>query len=528
MINVLLIFLLPGLQLACCALGLSQLTADKKGKGAIHMELACQAPVSNEMVGALDEPHDPIYKDYFSPMEEIWVALESNKHDIEARKARIYVIKHNNTNPLQNGEKLEDVSGGSEEVLLQPERTHAVFKRVWCKPGIREEGYDVVIDFKNSSGQYGTYDEGLDILDSGKKGGFYVPKKWVCLESVSFNHSKNSINSDAITIRISSEMNVRTPEWTRGRHADPAAYIANSPVTLKPVFKAASGISSVQIKAYKNSGDLSDSKKQKILFYTNGESYPSYLDLYLDTPKSIKSFYQAWQWYLCRVNNDNSKEEIHIATTVNKVYIVLAVPQGPWTTGEETAPWARVLDIATRIAADEDSPESAAGKINRFLYEAVGASYYRNSTRYSTNKKSSVFSNFKLTAFLDNIPNVNRVNCYDMAKALVIFSNALGCNLNLRYCRNFGALNCVKPVGINDWKCSLFFYNHAFAAHGHNVFDASIKMDTWGDQGKPPFRETWLINIPWWRYKEIVLKKSSIPESYYPKIVLFEIKDSKK
>lgn len=497
--------------------------AGRAGNNDIIRPLACQAPPISPGTGMLAEPHPPVYKDYFAPIEDVWAAVNLPGLNYTDKTARLYVIPGSPGKELADKALLNDVSGGYEEVIIQPGCGNILYTRLWHKPVIREQGYDVVLDFP----PFGIYNRGRDILDTGDAGGFHVPEKWVCLESVSFNHSRNSIYSDAITIRRSGEMNVQVPEWTMGKQASPAAYIANSRVTLKPVFKAAPGISSVQIKAYKNSGGFVDLKERKILFYNNGESYPSYLDVYFDTPERIKSFYQAWDWYLYRVNNDNSKEESHIVTTVNKVYIVLAVPQGPWTTGEKTAPWARVLDISTRIAENESSAEGAAGKINRFLYEAVGASYDRDNKRYSTDGESSVYSNFKLTAFLDNIPHVNGVNCYDMAKALVIFSNALGCCLDLRYCRNFGALNCVKPVGINDWDCSIYFYNHAFAAHGYKIFDASIKIDTWGDRAKPPFRETWMTNIPWWIYTEALVKKKPRSQPLYPEIVSFEIEDSK-
>ncbi len=535
----------------------------KKYSGDIIQELACQAPPHSLCRGNLEQPHRAIYKDYFSPIEEVWVAFETlnpTPAQREAKKVRIYVIQHQAGSPLKDGDQLQDVSGGYEEVLLQPDLAHAVFTRVWCNPKIREEGYDVVIDFKNSRGIFGTYDKGLDILDNGmKKGcegrikgkhrvncfevdhmGFYVPEKWVCLESVTFNYT-NALISDAITMKD----NLRPEEWRRGEKSFPATYVKNSPITLKPKFIASKEIKEARFEAYTNYGNLGNVIKRDIYFNNQQEKKPDnrtcpivynvscyheskkgqLLQVRHNTPDRIQSFYQQWDWYLNGIESPYD-EEIHIGSTINKIYIVLSAPQYPWTSSGDSAPWPDVLDLFCQVAYDESEPESAAEKITQFLYEGVGAIYDRSAYPYS--KRNDPYSDFLVKKFFDKIPEVGKLNCYDMGKALVTFGNILGCNLTLRYCKPFGQLNCVRPVG-SCWMCEMCgqcndcFKNHAFTSIGDNVFDASLKADSWGNPALPPYRDAWMINITWCEYKEMVVKKECWPRIPYPQIVLFKL-----
>lgn len=516
-------------------------------KEPIIMDLACQAPPQFHQKGTLAIPYRPMYKDYFAPKEEIWVAADPTNLNYSDKTARIYVTEHRQEWVDEAPLKAScDVSGGYEEILLQPVCTYVFYTRVWSNPrgdpGNDKKEYDVVVDFK----PFGIYNKGRDILDTGENGGFYVPKQWVCLETVSFDHHKTSICLDAITIRRSINVIVHVPEWRRGCIPYRAAYIAGSRIALKPQFTAKKDVSSAYIKGRTCSGNLANFKKMKVLF-DKGQSYPCYFEPHQAAPGRIQSFYQEWEWYLCGLNN-KKKEEIHIATTLNKIYIVFAVPQYPWTIcspcpdrkapdgttaspcpDEKMMPWTKVLDLSTQVAFNAATPEAAAGKITRFLYKDVGASYEKDAHQYSpTNGDSSVWADFKLAFFLEKIPHVGKVNCYDMGKTLVILSNALGCGLDLRYCRSFGDLNWVLPVGKNDWDYNLHFANHAFATLDDRVFDASIKVSTWSNPDKLSHLADWLINIAWDRYKKMVVKQESETQPGYPHMVIFKIKDESK
>lgn len=518
----------------------------------IIQELACQAPPHILMYGNLDKPRAAIYKDYFSQVEEIWVALDTlnpTPAQRKARKVRIYVIKHQEGRTLKEGGKLRDESGGYEEVLLQPQCARAVFTRVWCKPGIREAEFDVVIDFNCN----GRYDKGVDILDNGEKmvkgekvkgiyevevikkvngiekkvtkkvehGGFYIPQDWVCLDSVTFDHTKNSICCDAITIRKNLEEKVRVPkcEWKRGKRSFPAAYVRNSSFTVLPKFISTKTVKRAVIKVYCTSGNFVDLKEMDIPLDAD-----FLFEALQNTPNKIQSFYLKWEWYLRCIKKKNGecqcfKEDRLIATTINKIFIVLDVPQCPWTITGDTTPWTDVLDLTSQVAYGESRSEDAAKKITKFLYKEIGGCYEKRK-RYTMSD-----GDFCLKKFLKNIPHVGKANCYDMGRALVTFSNVLGCGLDLWFLGSSFTSNCIKPMG-KDWECdekSCEFDNHAFAVLGDRVFDAALKVDSWGDPTEKRYRAAWLINIPWADYKKMLIKKSDHKENLYPSIVKFKI-----
>ncbi len=519
----------------------------------IIQELACQAPPHILKFGNLDKPHATKYKDYFSPIEEIWVALETlnpTPAQRKARKVRIYVIKHQEEKIYNDGEPLRDESGGYEEVLLQPQCARAVFTRVWCNPGIRKGEFDVVIDFNCN----GCYDKGVDILDNGEKivkgrkvkgiyevevikkvngiekkvtkkvehGGFYIPQDWVCLDSVTFDHTKNSICCDAITIRKNMEERVRFPkcEWKRGKRSFPAAYVRNSSFSVLPKFISEKTVERVVIKVYCTSGNYVDLKEMNIRLDTD-----CLFMALQNTPDKIQSFYLKWEWYLRGIKKNGGsqmqmfKKARLIATTINKIFIILDVPQCPWTVTGDTTPWTDVLDLSTQVAYGESRSEDAAKKITKFLYEEIGGCYYTRK-RYTTRK-----GKFCLKKFLKNIPHVGKANCEDMGRALVTFSNVLGCGLDLwEFVSSFNS-NCIKPMGGVFWQCDCAFDYHAFAVLGDRVFDAAFKVDSWGDPTEEPYREAWLINIPWADYKKMVIKKTDndCKENLYPWIVKFMI-----
>jgi hypothetical protein len=482
----------------------------------IIRQLTCQMPPRIPEFGNLDKPRAAVYKDYFSPMEQVWVALETRNPTTEqrdARKARIYVLEHQAGKIYNDGEPLCDESGGYEEVLLQPQCARAVFTPVWCKPSIPEtqdKMYDVVIDFNCN----GFYDKGLDILDTGDKGGFYVPKRWVCLESLSLNHTKNAVCSDAVTIRYRLNKKLRIPEWVKGRRSFPAAYVKDSRIAVLPGFISSAHITTATLKAYAVSGSLGDIivaqtylNPQTSSPGINTSSRHNFFQVVTNTPGKINSFYQQWEWYLMGINNDSYNEEIHIGTTINKIYIILDVPQSPWTLAGDTAPWSDILDLCCQVAHNESEPEAAAQRIVQFLYGEVGARYEKKDAPYS--KENNAHSDFQLTQFHNSIPTVKPFNCYDMGKALVTYGNVLGCNLTLRYCKPFGHLNCIEPVG-KSRDCTMHFRNHAFASIGDNIFDASLKVNSRGNPDQKTYRADWMIDIPWFQYKEIVAKKMCV------------------
>jgi hypothetical protein len=514
----------------------------------IEAKIACQAP-PQDLSGMVIGAPIPTYKDVFSANEQVWAAVSPyiGGRNYVDKEARLYVVYHKQKSHWLDGTSLSDVSGGYEAVTIKAGGARFNYTRIWNSPSISEKGYDVVVDFA----PFGIYDRGQDIVDRLNKKGFHVPELWVCLESVSFNHDPDSTTSDALNIRMNYTEDVHVPEWKKAQKSYPAAYIKKSKITVKAIFSAAPGVTSARIKAVTRRGWLKNILPETVLF-NNGTSCPVYFEVASYTPTRIKSFIQEWRWY-CYDINGSWFSKIHLGNSENKIFVVLEQPQAPWTTTGQTEPWVDALEISCWWAWGTKTPEDAAAKITRQLYKNIGG-LYDNEWGMPYYPYSYDFSQFALTDFLENIPNVGLVNCYDMGKSLVTISNALGCGLSYRYCYPFGHLNCIygigrswtnnpfhantdplyhfvpDPVVPGDWSWNdgrSFFVNHAFGSIGENIFDATLTVDTDEDPDDGPiYKTTWMINVPWEIYKDNVVDDYPIFDwgnTGYPEIMSFDI-----
>ena len=339
-------------------------------------------------------------------------------------------------------------------------------------------------------------------------GYIFGDKPSIDLESITFNHN-HIINAgpdglgydDAIDIRMNYTDPVRVPEWKKGRENQyPAAYKINRCITVEATFsKTSTELTSVEIWAETSTRDGLGNLKKETVFFENGTAKPVYFKMYGTTPKKVTKFKQEWEWYYRSTNGTNSPK-VKIGISKNLVYIIVSDPQSPWENDDETVPWADVLDYSCKWAEGATTQICAATKITRSLYDELGGSYQRF-PRYTHNKHAS----FNLSGFLRSIPSyygIEEVNCFDMAKALIFFSNAIGCKLSYKVYKPFGdTLNCIKPIGLPR-KCTEYFEMHAIARLGDKIFDATIKAYCcdW---------EEWLVNTEWERYKEMVIKRGN-------------------
>jgi hypothetical protein len=509
----------------------------------VEAELACQAPPRDSSTGTVIGAPNPVYKDNFGANEEVWLAVDpyTAGQDYSNQAARLYVVYHQAEANWLDGATLTDVSGGYETVTVQPGSANVNYTRIWSSPTVREDGYDVVVDFE----PFGIYDKGQDIIDSLDARGFVVPTLWVCLESISFDHDSSSNNADAMSIRMNRAEDVSVPEWVKAEESYPAAYIKNKTITVKAVFSAAAGVSGANIRAAAQSGYLGDVVQTAVSF-SSGTSGTVSFQISANTPEAVRNFFQVWRWYCGNVNGSGSPE-VHLADSSNKIFIVLAQPQTPWSTTGPREPWADAIEKACTWASGETTPEGAADKIARELFLNTGGLYdtYSGAPAYTNNGGTG---GFNLTAFLANIPDIGVVNCYDMGKSLVTFANAAGCGLSYRYSGPFGYLNCIyaigrgwtnnpfcanpaydpNPIVPEDWSSAdgrSGFGNHAFGSIVDNIFDACLTVDTDSnpDYG-PPFTETWMLDEPWTGYKVKVVDDIPAYNTAYPTTYTFNIK----
>lgn len=476
-------------------------------RGDIIRQLVCQMPSEESSTGTIINASNPIYRDCFSPKEAVWAAVNLNDfgENYERKNARLYVVFHKDEWPDKS--LLKSVPGCEYKTIAVPTGCkNMIYVPVWKNPGTREEGYDVVVDFA----PFGCYNKGRDILDGGTVTGFYVPEEWVCLEEIYFNFDDRRHCCDAMNIRKNREMDVHVPEWKRGEASYPAAFLKNRFITVKAVFSAAPCITKVHVYANTTHGDLGNIIQSTVEFGEDARPKVTF-SVSGTTPNDIRMFYQQWQWYYRDVNLITTPE-VQIGSSRNKIFIVLSHPQCPWTINGQTEPWTDVLDQVCRQADKETTTEGAAEKITYYLYRDVGGSYDDSAKKHHYTG-SSTTGDFYLTDFLDNIPHVNLVNCHDMGKALVTFSNILGCNLSYRRSYPFGdILYCVKLIG-KEWACNEYFDNHAFASIGDEISDASLCVDSSRRPGTSPHVETSIINILWDDYKDKVVKEG---ETGYP------------
>jgi hypothetical protein len=482
-------------------------------------QLACQAPPRDATTGKLIDAANPIFRDTFSPREEVWVALDVNMFK-KKKEARLYVIQ-NTVADLPDKHPLVDVTCKVEEIKIDPIPGRSegfIYIPVWNHPRFYQDGYDVVIDFK----PFGDYDVGQDIVDGlHPEGyldvkGFHVPEYWVCLESISLNHMPICSYCDAINIRQNWNKDIRPPEWEKSGESYPAAYIKNTCITVKTVFSASTNLNKADIGACRCLGRLGDLREEEVKFNECHDDYKSgsmIFLVYFPTPTEITSFYQEWKWYF---KYPETEDVFSIGRSKNKIFVILKEPNSPWKTIGKSRPWTEVLDLACTWAHGETTPEGAAAKIAYYLYNHIGAEYLRGN--YS---ESPMGGGFELTKFLKDIPNVKHVNCVDMAKALVTFSNVLGCGTDYRYCDPFGtSLKCIRAVG-NSRNFDDFNY-HTFARIGNKIFDPTFYYVS-GSTDCPPLSHSFqiLADIPWEKYKEKIVKEGTVscPKKYDFKIV---------
>ncbi|MCP4664439.1 MAG: hypothetical protein GY856_54340 [bacterium] len=476
----------------------------------IATELACQAPPHDLATGAVHGAPNPIYKDVFAPVEEVWVAVNpwAGGESHAGMAARLYVVDHQTEADWSDGEPLADVSDdGYEEVTIQPGCANVNYTRVWTSPAIREDGYDVVVDFE----PFDVYDRGQDFIDHLDAKGFVVPALWVALDSLTFNHDDASSASDGINLRKSNSEAVVVPEWQRNLEAHPAAYVTNRTVTVEAHFSAAPGVTSAKLRAAVDYGALEALAPTTVSFPASG---PVTFQVSGPTPEAIRRFYQKWLWYVEDVNGSGSAEVL-IGGTRNRIYTVLAPPQDPWTTTGQTRPWTEALDRACVWAAGETTATGAAGEVARHLYADTGGLYV-----YGSSYTSAWSGIFHLTNFLTAIPHIGEVNCYDMGKSVTIFANLLGAGLDYRYSSPFGSLHCEKAIGRN-WYCGEAFSNHGFGSMDGRVVDACLTVDGDADPDAFPHAETWMLDVPWSDYKSAVVEDPGVPGD--PVIYSFDI-----
>lgn len=354
----------------------------------------------------------------------------------------------------------------------------------------------------------------------------------VSLESISFNHGPDCDCFGAINIGMNLKKKVRIPEWKKGKESYPAAYLIDENIIIKAVFSASPEISSASIKAKTKSGQLGDCES-KVVSFIKGKSKTVCFRVSKKTPNMITNFEQEWDWYCTDISNGTGSGEVKFGSSINKIYILLEEPiSPPWETEGENIPWADVLDYACKWAEGATDQVTAASKITHALYEKTGG-YYQKVSRYTPNLIEN--SNFDVERFIEGISSlsgVGAINCYDMAKALVVFANSLGCNVSYEMAKDIDGdySKCIKPVGLSNYclepvnsnakcfksvglsyYCCEYFENHAYGLLGDKVFDPTFILYKAG-------QEIWLTDMSYQNYLDNILFEGEAPSKLRERI----------
>jgi len=230
----------------------------------------------------------------------------------------------------------------------------------------------------------------------------------------------------------------------------------------------------------------------------------------------------------------------------SRLYVVVDTPLAP-----QAQPWVELLDHACDIADGAGSNVEAMDDIwsdfwdnSAKVYDSIaGLPFYTHGG--SGAKREGTFA---LRHWLNEYGSTVTANCYDMAKAMVTYGNALGCDVEYKFVSKFGYVNCIKPIGcgwtnnpfynsgypinsnaIVDGNWSVLngrsaFGDHAFATLSSNskIYDASIcQVDEDSNPDDPPHNahnldgdDTWNSNYKSKVIDDIPYTSTTLPIEY--------------
>jgi hypothetical protein len=343
---------------------------------------------------------------------------------------------------------------------------------------------------------------------------------------IKFNHDDPSPGHyAAINIKEDATHSISAPEWVKGGQNKPAAYLVNlNNIDIKARFGISPQVGpQTTILAQCSPGGALIGNLGEVSGITFNSGTSGYIR-FTGTHQIYSNIYKEtiqWQWKVKDFGNGSYHRQFNINTSgPHTIYVILDTPQPP-----QSEPWVGVLDISCQVASGRAVKDGAMFEIWDYLYFDSGGVYdtYMGQSHYY----SQYTGKFTLTQFLTALYNssIGTVNCYDMGKSMVIFSNALGCGAVCKYVDPFGYLNCIKPIGCG-WTNNPFYGNttqwdyrpivekdkglidhrSAFGNHMFStsidgiIYDASggmVDIDSVPDYG-PPFISRYLDGLDNW------------------------------
>jgi hypothetical protein len=338
------------------------------------------------------------------------------------------------------------------------------------------------------------------------------------LTTITFNHDPSSTSNSAMNVRRNKDFEIPIPEHDRANPRTPressAAYAiaetAETTVFIRVTFRIPSP-SNPTYEVQATGGDvLGQLDPIQVLFTELATSQTVDIPLTHKNFTEIGSYDITWQWLYRPVGNPSWQP---LTTTSHRIYLVLAVPQSPWTQtfGDKRNPWTDLLNECCQMATESKNAVTATKKLTQKIYNNYHLRYdiVSGAPRYSF---STTSSSFNLTNWIHHVLQRNApsnpkfcpgtpeeykgywiVNCYDCAASLALMAKVVGAPLDYYYHNPFGYLKYVEPIGRG--KCNNPFYgcldnnpavgpnnqrskfgNHAYTKlSGQKNYDATMK-----------------------------------------------------
>ncbi len=319
---------------------------------------------------------------------------------------------------------------------------------------------------------------------------------------LSFNHDTSSTSSDGITVRSNGGALIQAPEFSGGGTTNNKfAYLktTSNPTVKARFYTTESGITSLTIFVLPNGGDPTwYLSSEDVSFSSATSDLATYTSTGVSFP-SMGTYYTDWGWRVFKINGVQQTPTISIDGTYFDYYVVHQTPVAPM-----QEPWVGVLEKSCTWANGETTVSGIASEIADNLYSS-GFNYEHIGGR----RQYGSASEFYLSYFLSDYGTGAYANCLDMAKAVVCFSNAVGCSLLVRTYGRFDGtgnpldhpVNCIDPIGNisgptnspigdyvniiqNDCRSAddgFLYHAYAYNSDAGTVWDATLKYDTGSD-----------------------------------------------
>jgi hypothetical protein len=302
------------------------------------------------------------------------------------------------------------------------------------------------------------------------------------LRIIEFNHDPSSASISAMNIRRNKDFEVPVPEYDstipRPATESCAAYsIADTErqsVVIRVTFEIPAGepVTSYEVRA--EDGGVMGALAPVTVLFANGATTAT-VDFLLNSRRFVRIGVHdiPWRW-LARTTGADTWAAL--TTTSHRIYLVLAVPDAPWTQtfADKHNPWTDLLDEACARAAGARTDVAAARRLVKAINSAYSLRYdiIKGNLRYGFIGFSSPFA---LSEWIDYVirgnapanpkfcpgsaeeyPDFLIVNCNDCAASLALSAKTIGAPLEYFFHQPFGYLNYVKPIGRG--KCNNPFY----------------------------------------------------------------------